>query len=151
MQNPQPVCILVAADVLRCERQCMLVLQETVTSYTATCLIDNEQPQSVRQSLIQLSLSLRPLDGPFAVIRTDNAPGFHSLVKDETLDVHRLSLELGHTKNINKNPVAEKCYPGVGGGPGETEPKRRIRLTSRIEPCYSLSQQSHALGRQCVE
>ena len=43
------------------------------------------------------------------MIRTDCAPGFKSLLKDEILTRHRISIELGRPKNVNKNPVAEKA------------------------------------------
>ena len=50
-----------------------------------------------------------PLDGPPAIIRTDPAPGFKALVNDKSLHQHRITLELGHAKNPNKNPVAERA------------------------------------------
>ncbi len=106
----QSVGISLASDVLSHTYQCILVLCGTITSCTAACLTDNDQFQSVRPALIQLSLRLRPLDGPFAVIRTYSAPSFCALVKEEMLHAHWLSLELGHAKtNINKNPVVEKA------------------------------------------
>ena len=58
--------------------------------------------------MIQLCVGLIPLDGPSATIRTDPAPGFQKLVQDTILAQHRIVIELGRAKNINKNPVAEK-------------------------------------------
>ena len=52
---------------------------------------------------------MRPMDGPPAIIRTDPAPGFKALVNDTSLHQHRITLELGHAKNPNKNPVAERA------------------------------------------
>ena len=60
----------------------------------------------MRDSLINLCIGLRPLDGPPAVIRTDPAPGFAALVNDALLAKYRLTIELGRVK---KNPVAEKA------------------------------------------
>ena len=54
-------------------------------------------------------MSLRPLDGPIAIIRTDSAPGFQALVNDPFLQENRLCIELGRVKNINKNPTAERA------------------------------------------
>lgn len=54
-------------------------------------------------------MGLCPFNGPFAVDRTDPAPGFAALAGDESLATHRLVVEVGNAKNINKNPVAEKA------------------------------------------
>jgi hypothetical protein len=56
---------------------------------------------------------MRPLDGPIAVIRTDPAPGFKAFADDDTLKQHRISIEIGHAKNPNKNPVAERTVQEV--------------------------------------
>lgn len=98
-----------AADVIKRSRQLILVLRESVTSYTATRLLQDERHTSLRDALIQLCIQLRPLDGPPAIVRTDPAPGFKALVNDTLLQQYRITLELGHAKNINKNPVAEKA------------------------------------------
>ena len=93
-----------AADVLKGNRQLVLVVRECVTSYTLAMLIDNERRDTLRDALIRLCIEMRPLDGPPAVIRTDPAPGFRSLLNDELLHQHRLSVEIGRVKNLNKNP-----------------------------------------------
>ena len=38
------------------------------------------------------------MDGPSAVIRTDPAPGFKTLVDDPLLKKHRIKIELGRAK-----------------------------------------------------
>ena len=63
----------------------------------------------MRDSLINLCIGLRTLDGPPVVIRTDSAPGFAALANDALLAKYRLTIELGRVKNVNKNPVAEKA------------------------------------------
>ena len=99
-----------AADVVKLNRQLVLLLRESVSSsYTSACLVDSEQGQSLRVGLIQLCVPLRPLDGPPAVIRVDPAPGFNTLRKDALLTSHRLRLDIGEAKNKNKNPIAEKA------------------------------------------
>nr|XP_022310274.1 uncharacterized protein LOC111115730 isoform X2 [Crassostrea virginica] len=108
-QPPERVGYLFAVDVLKRERQLILVLREYVTSYTRTLLIENERHETLREGLLILCSELLPLDGPFAVIRTDPAPGFAALIKDKLLAKHRISIEVGHVKNINKNPVAERA------------------------------------------
>ncbi|XP_071110370.1 uncharacterized protein [Haliotis cracherodii] len=106
---PETVGFAFASDVMRRERQLILVLRECVTSYTAACIITDERGSTLCEALIRLCIEFRPLDGPHAVIRTDPAPGFSSLVTDERLQQHRITLEIGRVKNVNKNPVAEKA------------------------------------------
>ena len=98
-----------AADVVKCNRQLILLLRETVSSHTSACIVGDEKGPTLRDGLIQLCVPLRPLDGPPAVIRVDPAPGFNTLRKDPLLAQHRLRVEVGEAKNKNKNPVAEKA------------------------------------------
>ena len=108
-EPPDSVGRFFAADVMIRSRQKVLVLRETVTSFTTACFVENEQHITLRDALIRLCVELRPLDGPFAVIRVDGAPAFVALSKDTTLQKNRISIEIGRTKNINKNPVAERA------------------------------------------
>ena len=43
------------------------------------------------------------------VIRVDPAPGFQSLSDDTMLRRYRIQIEIGRTKSVNKNPVAERA------------------------------------------
>ena len=90
-------------------RQLILVLRECVTSFTATTLLEDERHHTLRDAIIRLCIQMRPLDGPPAVVRTDPAPGFKALTEDQQLKHHRITLDLGHPKNRNKNPVAERA------------------------------------------
>ena len=110
---PASIGIQFAADVIKRNRQLVFVLRECVTSYTSTCIIPNEQKDTLREALIRLCIELRPLNGPIAVIRTDPAPGFQALINDQLLQEHRLSIEVGRIKNPNKNPVAERAVQEV--------------------------------------
>ena len=98
-----------AADVLRRARQMIMVVRETVTSYTCTQLIEDEKEGSIHSSLICLCTPLWPLQGPPSIIRTDCAPAFKSLVNDDQLRNQSLCVELGRTVNVNKNPVAKRA------------------------------------------
>ena len=53
--------------------------------------------------------SLVAIDGPCASIRVDPAPSFVALQNNDSLKQFNITLEVGRTKNINKNPVAEKA------------------------------------------
>ena len=73
-----------AADVIKRYRQLILVVRETSTSFTASCLLDDERRDSIRSGLLRLCLELRPLSGPPSVIRVDPAPGFAVESKTQT-------------------------------------------------------------------
>ena len=110
---PDSVGTSFAADVMKRQKQLILIVRECVTSYTMACIIEDERAETLRNALLRLCLELRPLDGPPAVIRTDPAPGFQSIANDDFLAAHRLCIELGRTKNVNKNPVAEHAVQEV--------------------------------------
>ena len=106
---PDAVGVSFSADVIKRNRQLILVVRETTTSFTTSCLIDNERHDTLRDALIRLCIELRPSDGPPAVIRNDPAPGFSRLVHDDLLKQNHMCIEIGRIKNPNKNPVAEKA------------------------------------------
>ena len=140
---PEAVGMSFAADVLKQNRQLILVLRETVSSYTAASLIENDKHDTLRDALARLCIELHPIDGPSAIIRTDPAPAFVALKNDPVLQRLNISLDIGRVKNINKNPVAEKAISELhdellrqqpGGGPvSHLELATAVaRLNSRI-------------------
>lgn len=129
---PQSVGISFAADVMKQAKQFILVLRECVTSYTVSSLLPNECHDTLRDALISLCISVRPFDGPLAVIRTDPAPCFIALDNDPVLHDHRIILEIGRVKNRNKDPVAERA--GL-----ELELLRQEPQVGRSLMLYSLS------------
>ena len=106
---PEKPGISFAADVMKLARQLILVLRETVTSYTRTCFLDDETTSPLHSGLICMCLELCPMDGSQCVIRVDGAPGFKSLVNDKVLKSHNMRVGIGRAKNVNRNPVAEHC------------------------------------------
>lgn len=126
---PETVGQSFAADVIKRSRQLIFVLRETVTSYTSSLFLENERHQTLRDAIIKLCVEMRPMDGPPAVIRTDPAPGFKALVNDSLLRKHRITIELGHAKNPNKNPVAERAVQEL-----ENELLRQEPLGSSVSP-----------------
>jgi hypothetical protein len=106
---PKSVGISFAADVLKREQQLVLVVRECVTSFKLTALLEDERKDTLRDALVQLCVELRPLDGPRAVVRTDPAPGFAALLKEDLLHHHRISVKVGRAKKTNKNTVAERA------------------------------------------
>ncbi|KAJ8378346.1 hypothetical protein AAFF_G00243660 [Aldrovandia affinis] len=125
---PEVVGSAFAADVLRRERQFILAVRECVTSFTLSALTEDEHWETLRGSLLRLCLGLCPLDGPFAVIRTDPAPGFAALAGDEALTRQRLVVEVGNVKNVNKNPVAEKAVQELQAVPPSILPGDLVYL-----------------------
>ena len=97
------------ADVMRESGQFILVLRESISSYTTAMIIPSEKADSLRDGLISLVSSLRSSMSPPATIRTDPASGLRSLVNDSILKSMNLVVQLGDAKNLNKNPVAEKA------------------------------------------
>ena len=98
-----------AADVLRRNRQLVLVSREFVISYTKTHLILDERGDTLQEAILTMILDLDPLDGPSAVNRVDLEPGFIALQNNDMLHRFQISLDIGRVKNTNKNPVAEKA------------------------------------------
>jgi hypothetical protein len=57
-------------------------------------------------TLIETTAEIKSSSG--CTVRVDNAAAFQSLIADPQLAKQGISLELGRTKNRNKNPIAEK-------------------------------------------
>lgn len=98
-----------AADVVRRFKQCIMVLRETVTSYTVAMIIGSERHEDLRDAILTLCSNLHCVGDGGIVIRVDGAPGFSALKQDRTLVQNGISLQLGNPKNCNKNPVAESA------------------------------------------
>ncbi|NRB15972.1 MAG: hypothetical protein HRU29_16410 [Rhizobiales bacterium] len=102
-----------SADVIRRERQFILVVRENVSSLTDAVFIPREDGMSLKEGLVKVLSRLRSPASPPVSIRVDPATGFQSIVKDHMLISHGVHLELGEAKNVNKNPIAERCISEV--------------------------------------
>ena len=111
---PDSIGVTFAADVMRRYRQHVLVLRETVSSFTLTTLIEDERSDGLRDGLLFLCSEVRCLGDGGTSIRVDSAPGLVSLVNDPMLEKHGITLEVGNVKNVNKNPVAERAIQELG-------------------------------------
>ena len=85
-----------------------------MSSFTLTALIENETRKRFKEALLILCSEIRLLCDGGVTIRVDAAPGFISLMNDPMLKTHGITLEIGHIKNINKNPVAERRNKELG-------------------------------------
>ena len=156
---PVAIGVAFATDVLCRARQFILLLRENITSYTVAVVIDNERHDALRVGLLQLLLSIHPIDGPPVTIRADPAPGFQALVNDTSLKEHHITLEIGRFKNKNKNPIAERAVQELQGEILRLDPtgnpisqlqltKVTNRLNSRIRH-QGLS--AHEMWTQCEQ
>ena len=107
---PEFVGVSFAADVIKRNRQLILVLCECTTSFTASCLIRDERHDTLRDALTQLIVDLHPLDGLSAIIRVEILLLALLPCATTTHSKHlNVTIEVGRLKNKNKNPVAEKA------------------------------------------
>ena len=102
-----------AADVIKRCGQKILVLRESVSSYTSAEIINTENAKDVSESLVRQCNILRPSSVTDITVRVDPAPAHESLFKNTSktniLSKNNITLEVGRRLNRNKNPVADKC------------------------------------------
>ena len=79
-----------------------------MTSYTLTCFIKSETFKDLTGALLVLCAEATPYKNSSSVVRVDCALGFVSLKDSPFLAQNGIQLELGSTKNLNKNPF-NKC------------------------------------------
>jgi len=111
---PDAIGFSFAADIMRRHRQYILVMRETVSSFTRSMFVDNERHDELRNALLILCADFKPPNNGVITIRVDAAPAFKSLSSDPLLKQHGISLVIGNEKNINKNPVAERAIQELG-------------------------------------
>jgi hypothetical protein len=116
-----------ACDVLRRAKQKIFLVRDTFSSFTKAKLIPDESKNTLRDALIELTADLKASTG--AVVRADGATAMQSLISDTVLARHGISIEVGRLKNINKNPIAEKCIQEL-----ENEMLRKHPTASPISP-----------------
>lgn len=91
------------------------------------------------KAFFRLLVRLKPLDGPSAIVHIDPALGFCALREDDILKQLNISLDIGHVKNANKNPVAEKAILELEDellrqepGPDQVTPMALAIATARL-------------------
>ena len=95
-----------AADVICRAGQKILVVRDTLTSFTAATFIQNETASEYRDAIMLCTL---PMKSEVSKVRVDCAPGLKALESDIGLKSAGIKLDFGQAKNKNKNPVAEKA------------------------------------------
>ena len=97
---------LFSADVVRRDRQKILVVRDVHSSFTLGSLMPDETSATLRTHLLNDTALFRL--NP-AEVRVDNAPGFVGLQNDPILKQHGVSLDFGRVKNKNKTAVVDKA------------------------------------------
>ena len=95
-----------AADVL-VKGGKFLILREVLTSHTATIKVKDEKEESLRDGLMALLAHYKTMKE--IQIRIDNQSGMVALVNNKVLKKLNITVIPGDSKNINKNPVAERA------------------------------------------
>ena len=116
-----------SCDVIRRERQKILVLLDSFSSFMIAQIIPNEKHESLREAIIQLSANYKHPDG--SIINVDNAPGFQSLKEDAVLKSIGIDINFGRIKNKNQNACVDKGIQEL-----ENEIKRMAPRGGEITP-----------------
>ena len=111
---PDHIGVSFSMDVMKRYGQLVLLLRETVSSYTLTTIIESERHECLREAILTLCEEVKSLGDGGIHIRIDPAPGLVKLTNDPLLAQHGITLEVGRTKNVNKNPVAENAIKEFG-------------------------------------
>ena len=98
-----------SVDVMKRNGQNILFLVEVLTQFCWIKLVDSERSEDILKAIVEC---ISPYISPSgAVIRSDGAPAFQSLVVNSrdypVLARLNLHFELGHSQHVNKNPYAE--------------------------------------------
>jgi len=95
------------ADVIRREKQKILIITDQFSTLSTANLIPSEQQQDLKTAIINLTSPVRL--SPSITIRTDNATGFQALLKDIELQDLGIKIELADPHNPNANAVVDKA------------------------------------------
>ena len=100
-----------ATDVIKRNGQLILILRESVSSYTQAQIISRETAEEISAGIIMLANIIRPGDVTPIFIRADPHPSHRSLFANNSslLSKHNIKLEIGREHNLNHNPIAEKA------------------------------------------
>ena len=99
-----------AADVIKRNKQKILLLRETATSYTWAKLVPSEKAVALEEGFRHLFAQVRPPNAARpSTCRVDNAKSLESITLNKKLEDLGVAFDLGNKANKNSNPVAEKA------------------------------------------
>ena len=106
IEVPRSIGIQFSADVLRRSGQKILLVRGIFSSFTVGLIVSNERADALREGLLQATTDLKHPTG--SLIRVDDAPGLVALQTDNVLTNFGIQIDLGRTKNVDKNATADK-------------------------------------------
>ena len=127
IEVPISIGIQFSADVLRRSGQKILLVRDIFSSFTVGLIVPNERADALGEGLLQATTDLKHPTG--SLIRVDDAPGFIALQTDNVLTNFGIQIDLGRTKNVNKNATADKAVQEI-----EKEIKRLVPDGGPITP-----------------
>ena len=125
--TPKSICSHFAADVMVKGKK-FLILREILTSHTATINIKDEKADTLKDALMILLSHYKTMKT--VQVRVDNQSGFYSLKDDKTLGKLNIQVIPGDSKNVNKNPVAERAVREIEDEILKIQPSDREITTS---------------------
>ena len=97
-----------AADVMKRSGSIIMVVTDTLTSHTSSCLVKTEKAEDLELALIKTILPFRPGNGT-SKVRVDTAPGLRKIINNpENLKKYDITLDPGRPKNKNSLSVVDK-------------------------------------------
>ena len=127
IEVPRSIGIQFSADVLRRSGQKILLVRDIFSSFTVGLIVPNERADALKEGLLQATTDLKHPTG--SLIHVDDAPGFVALQTDNVLTSFGIQIDLGRTKNVNKNATADKAVQEI-----EKEIKRLVPDGGPITP-----------------
>ena len=97
------------ADIIRRNRQLILVNTDLFSNYATTCFIHSEQKQDLMNGLIQITTPIRRSET--ITIRTDRAPALVSLAKSPPPELRQVGISIvlpDNHFNVNSNAKVDK-------------------------------------------
>ena len=139
-------------DVLKREKQLILVNIDMFSSFVTSCFIDSEKTDDLIKAIIQITTPIRR--SPNIVIRVDRAPAFTSLASSPNplLEDLGIKLELADHENKNANCVVDKSINEL-----EVEIKKlspdgeMLRLSDLAQATFALNNKIRKRGLSASE
>ena len=98
------------ADIIKRCRDKIFIIRENTTSYTLAEHVPSETAKEITRILIKLCNILKPSKLSPIKVRVDPASAHKSMfIQSDELHRNNINLELGRTKNINKNAIVDKA------------------------------------------
>ena len=96
------------ADVMKRNGSNVMVVTDSLTGHTASCLVKSEKAEDLELALVKTILPFRPGNGR-SIVKVDTAPGLKKIINHPgTLSKYDIVLEPGRPKNKNSLGIVDK-------------------------------------------